>query len=106
MPTQFLLAEDQAPSLPMSMAELLLDRMRNGIDWGELDVLLIDLPPGTADLQQLVAKHLGLAGVIIVVTPQDVAHLDAKKALTMFHTAEVRVLGGVENMGPDALPVL
>lgn len=104
MSTQFLLAEDQALSLTMSMAELLLDRLRNGIDWGELDVLLVDLPPGTADLQQLVARHLGLAGVLVVVTPQDVAHLDAKKALTMFRTERVPVLGGIENMAAMRCP--
>jgi ATP-binding protein involved in chromosome partitioning len=98
MSAQFLLGEDQALSLTMPLANLLLARLRDGIDWGELDVLLVDLPPGTADLQQLVARHLGLAGVLVVVTPQDVAHLDAKKALTMFRTERVPVLGGIENM--------
>lgn len=104
MSTQFLLGEDQALSLTVSMAELLLDRLRNGIEWGDLDVLLVDLPPGTADLQQLVARHLGLAGVLVVVTPQDVAHLDAKKALTMFRTEQVPILGGVENMAAMQCP--
>lgn len=71
---------------------------------GDLDVLVLDLPPGTADLQQLVARHFGLDGVLMVVTPQDVAHLDAKKALTMYRANDVRVLGGVENMATFLCP--
>jgi ATP-binding protein involved in chromosome partitioning len=98
MSAQFLIGEDQPLALSEPMAALLLKRFRDGIDWGDTDVLLVDLPPGTADLQQLVSRHLGLAGVVIVVTPQEVAHLDAKKALTMFRSAKVPVLGGVENM--------
>jgi ATP-binding protein involved in chromosome partitioning len=104
MSAQFLLGEDQALSLSMPMASLLLDRLRNGIDWAGAEVLLVDLPPGTADLQQLVARHLGLTGVLIVVTPQDVAHLDAKKAITMYRTARVPVLGGIENMAALVCP--
>ena len=104
MSAQFLLGEDQALSLTMPLANLLLGRLRDGIDWGELDVLLVDLPPGTADLQQLVARHLGLAGVLVVVTPQDVAHLDAKKALAMYRTSNVPVLGGIENMAGLVCP--
>ena len=98
MSAQFLLGEDQSLSLTKSLANLLLDRLRNGIDWGDLDLLVVDLPPGTADLQQLVARHLGLDGVLVIVTPQDVAHLDAKKALTMYRANGVPILGGVENM--------
>jgi ATP-binding protein involved in chromosome partitioning len=104
MSAQFLLGEDQALALTQPLANLLLARLRDGIDWGDTEVLLVDLPPGTADLQQLVARHLGLAGVVIVVTPQDVAHLDAKKALAMFRTADVPVLGGVENMAGLSCP--
>ena len=104
MSAQFLLGEDQSLSLTQPLANLLLDRMRNGIDWGELDVLVVDLPPGTADLQQLVARHLGLAGVLMIVTPQDVAHLDAKKALSMYRANGVPILGGVENMAGFVCP--
>ena len=104
MSAQFLLGEDQSLSLTKSLANLLLDRMRNGIEWGDLDVLVVDLPPGTADLQQLVARHLGLDGVLMVVTPQDVAHLDAKKALTMYRANGVPILGGIENMGTLVCP--
>lgn len=104
MSAQFLLGEDQSLSLTKSLATLLLGRMRDGIEWGELDLLVVDLPPGTADLQQLVARHLGLAGVLMIVTPQDVAHLDAKKALTMYRTNDVPILGGIENMAGLVCP--
>lgn len=104
MSAQFLLGEDQALALTMPMANLLLARLRDGIDWGDTEVLLVDLPPGTADLQQLAARHLGLAGVLMVVTPQDVAHLDAKKALTMFRAEKVPILGGIENMAGFVCP--
>ena len=104
MSAQFLLGEDQSLSLTQSLANLLLGRLRDGIDWGELDVLVLDLPPGTADLQQLVARHFGLDGVLMVVTPQDVAHLDAKKALTMYRANDVPILGGVENMAMFVCP--
>ena len=104
MSAQFLLGEDQALSLTKSLATLLLGRLRDGIEWGDLDVLVLDLPPGTADLQQLVARHFGLDGVLMVVTPQDVAHLDAKKALTMYRANDVRILGGIENMATFICP--
>jgi ATP-binding protein involved in chromosome partitioning len=104
MSAQFLIGEDQPLALSQPMASLLLKRFRDGIDWGDAEVLLVDLPPGTADLQQLVARHLGLAGVVFVVTPQEVAHLDAKKAISMFRDAKVPVLGGVENMAGLTCP--
>lgn len=104
MSAQFLLGEDQALALTMPMANLLLARLRDGIDWGDTELLLVDLPPGTADLQQLAARHLELAGVLMVVTPQDVAHLDAKKALTMFRAEKVPILGGIENMSGLVCP--
>ena len=98
MSTQFLLAEEQTVAVDAPFAELLVDRMTNRLDWGPLDWLFIDLPPGTADLQQLVARRLQPDGVIVIVTPQDVAHLDAKKAITMFRQRRIPILGGVENM--------
>lgn len=104
MSAQFLLGEDQALALTMPLANLLLARLREGIDWGDTELLVVDLPPGTADLQQLVARHLDLAGVLMVVTPQDVAHLDAKKALTMFRSEKVPILGGIENMAGLTCP--
>jgi ATP-binding protein involved in chromosome partitioning len=102
--TQFLVAEDQAVALEAPMAGLLLRRAAGGVDWGELDWLVVDLPPGTADVQQHVAGELRLSGAVVVVTPQDVAHLDARKVLTMLARADVPVVGGVENMAPFPCP--
>ncbi len=99
MSAQFVMAEDQALSWSMPLVELLLHRLTRGVDWSGLDLLVVDLPPGTADLQQKLVGHLRPAGALVVVTPQDVAHLDAKKVLAMFGQLGVAVLGGVENMG-------
>jgi ATP-binding protein involved in chromosome partitioning len=94
----FLFGEDQALALASGMIEVLFLQLVRSTTWGDLDYLLVDLPPGTADLQQAVMNRLRLSGVVLVVTPQDVAHLDAKKVLTMLGTAGVPVLGAVENM--------
>ena len=67
-------------------------------DWGELDYLLLDLPPGTGDVQLSMVQNLNLDGAIIVSTPQDVALLDARKALHMFDKLNVHVIGMIENM--------
>jgi ATP-binding protein involved in chromosome partitioning len=98
MSTQFLIGEDQTIGLDATMARLLINRLALGINWGPLDWLLVDLPPGTADLQQVVAHELRPDGVVLVVTPQDVAHLDAKKTLAMFRAVDVPIIGGIENM--------
>lgn len=68
------------------------------VAWGELDYLIVDLPPGTGDIQLVLIESLPVHGALIVTTPQDVALLDAHKALSMFHRLEVKVLGLVENM--------
>lgn len=67
-------------------------------DWGELDYLLLDLPPGTGDVQLSMVQNLELSGAIIISTPQDIALLDARKALHMFDKLDVHVIGMVENM--------
>jgi ATP-binding protein involved in chromosome partitioning len=101
--TQFLIAEAQAFSMKAGLAGLLLERAFSAVDWGDLDWLIVDMPPGTADVQQQIAG-LGLTGVLLVVTPQDVAHLDAKKVLTMMGNGGVTVIGGVENMASARCP--
>jgi len=68
------------------------------VDWGELDFLVLDLPPGTGDIQLTIVQTVALSGVIIVTTPQEVALIDARKAATMFEKVNVPVLGIVENM--------
>src|ERR1043165_7761892 len=68
------------------------------VEWGELDYLVLDLPPGTGDIQLTIVQTVALDGAIIVTTPQEVALIDARKAATMFEKLNVRVLGLVENM--------
>ncbi len=80
------------------MATSALTQLFNDTLWGDLDYLLVDLPPGTGDIQLTLAQKIPVAGAIIVTTPQDVATLDARKALKMFQKVEVAVLGIVENM--------
>jgi ATP-binding protein involved in chromosome partitioning len=68
------------------------------VEWGELDYLVLDLPPGTGDIQLTIVQTVALSGVIIVTTPQEVALIDARKAATMFEKVNVPVLGLIENM--------
>jgi len=75
-----------------------LTQMLRDVDWGELDVLVIDMPPGTGDVQLTMAQQVPLSGAIIVSTPQDLALIDARKGLNMFRRVDVPVLGIVENM--------
>ena len=75
-----------------------LEQMFNGVEWGKLDYLFIDLPPGTGDAQLTLAQSSKLSGSIIVSTPQDVALADARKGINMFKRVNVPILGLVENM--------
>ena len=81
---------------PMVMKAL--EQMFNGVEWGSLDYLIIDLPPGTGDAQLSLAQNSKISGSIIVSTPQDVALIDARKGINMFKRGDVNVLGLVENM--------
>ncbi|WP_425520391.1 iron-sulfur cluster carrier protein ApbC [Xanthomonas arboricola] len=80
------------------MATSALTQLFNDTLWDDLDYLLIDLPPGTGDIQLTLSQKIPVAGAVIVTTPQDIATLDARKALKMFEKVEVAVLGIVENM--------
>ncbi len=80
------------------MATSALMQLFNDTRWGDLDVLVVDLPPGTGDVQLTLAQKIPVAGAVVVTTPQDVATLDARKALAMFNKVEVPVLGIIENM--------
>lgn len=75
-----------------------LEQLLNDTNWRDLDYLVIDLPPGTGDIQLTLCQKIPVSGAIIVTTPQDIALLDARKALKMFEKVEVPVLGIVENM--------
>ena len=98
MSVGFLIAESQSLTMPAPLLQGALRQLLVDVEWGELDYLVVDLPPGTADLQQQLVGLVELAGAVVVVGPQDVAHLDGKKALDHLRGAGVRVLGGVENM--------
>ena len=78
--------------------------MLGQVAWGKLDVLIIDLPPGTGDIQLSLAQRTQLTGALVVSTPQDVALLDARKALDMFVKLKVPVLGLIENMSTYICP--
>jgi len=80
------------------MATSALTQLLGETRWGDLDYLILDLPPGTGDIQLTLAQKIPVAGAVIVTTPQDIATLDARKALKMFEKVQVPVLGLVENM--------
>jgi len=80
------------------MASGAMQQLLTQTDWGDLDYLIVDMPPGTGDIQLTLAQRVPLAGAVIVTTPQDVALLDATKGIEMFRKVEVPVLGIVENM--------
>ena len=90
------------PEQPMvwrgPMVTQALTQLLGETHWGELDYLVVDMPPGTGDIQLTLAQRVPVSGAVIVTTPQDIALLDARKGLKMFEKVEVRVLGIVENM--------
>jgi ATP-binding protein involved in chromosome partitioning len=75
-----------------------LDQFLTDVKWGELDFMIIDLPPGTGDAQLTITQKVPLTGAVVVTTPQDVALIDARKGLAMFRKVNVPVLGIIENM--------
>lgn len=103
MSAGFLVGEDQ-PLADASLIRLLAAQFMWQVGWHDLDDLIVDLPPGTADAQQVFLRTVPFAGAILVVTPQDVAHLDAKKAVQMYRAAGVPILGGIENMSGFVCP--
>ena len=93
------LIEEETPMIwrgPMVMSAL--QQMMREVNWGTLDVLIVDMPPGTGDAQLTMAQSVTLAGAVIVSTPQDLALLDARRGVSMFKRVEVPILGIVENM--------
>ncbi|MBO9406743.1 Mrp/NBP35 family ATP-binding protein [Shimia sp. R9_1] len=94
----FMLEEDKPVVWRGPMLMGALQQMLTQVQWGELDVLIVDLPPGTGDVQLTLCQKTELTGAIVVSTPQDVALLDARKALGMFDQLKTPVLGLIENM--------
>ena len=83
----------RGPMASGALQQLLMDT-----EWGDLDILLVDMPPGTGDIQLTLSQRVPLSGAVIVTTPQDIALLDARKAMEMFTKVEVPTLGIIENM--------
>jgi ATP-binding protein involved in chromosome partitioning len=98
MSMAFFMAEDQAVIWRGPMLHKAIQQFLFEVEWGELDYLVVDLPPGTGDAQLSLSQVVPLTGALIVTTPQDVALLDVKKAVSMFDKVGVPVLGVVENM--------
>lgn len=93
------LVDEDTPMIwrgPMVMSAL--TQMLNDVAWGELDILVVDMPPGTGDAQLTLVQRVPLAGAIIVSTPQEIALIDARRGLKMFETTHVPILGVIENM--------
>jgi len=93
------LVEEETPMIwrgPMVMGAL--EQMLGQVAWGELDILVVDMPPGTGDAQLTMSQRVSLTGAVIVSTPQDIALIDARRAIKMFERVNVPVLGLVENM--------
>lgn len=104
----FLVEEEKAMIWRGPMVQTAFYQMLRDVDWagsdGELDILVIDLPPGTGDVQLTLAQKISANGAVIVSTPQDLALIDARKAISMFEKTDVRVLGIVENMSMYVCP--
>jgi len=94
----FLIEEDTPMIWRGPMVTQALEQLLQDTQWRDLDYLIIDLPPGTGDIQLTLAQKVPVSGAVIVTTPQDIALLDARKALKMFEKVEIPVLGIVENM--------
>ncbi|CAN1270704.1 Iron-sulfur protein required for NADH dehydrogenase, mitochondrial, partial [Linum perenne] len=93
------LVDQDAPIVwrgPMVMSAL--EKMTRGVSWGNLDILVVDMPPGTGDAQLTITQSLQLSGAVIISTPQDVALLDARRGVKMFSKVDVPILGFIENM--------
>jgi ATP-binding protein involved in chromosome partitioning len=100
----FLLDEDKPVIWRGPMVVSALQQMLRDVAWGTLDILLVDMPPGTGDIQLSMAQTVPLTGAVIVSTPQDIALIDARRGLAMFRRVEVPVFGFVENMSYFACP--
>ena len=87
---------------PMLMGAL--QQMLSQVEWGNLDILIVDLPPGTGDVQLTLCQKADVSGALIVSTPQDVALIDARKAIDMFRTLNTPILGLIENMSNYRCP--
>ena len=102
----FLVDEEEAMIWRGPMVVSAIQQLLRDVLWGELDCLVVDMPPGTGDAQLSLAQNVPLAGAVIVSTPQDLALVDARRGIAMFRKVAVPVLGIVENMSYFHLPPL
>ncbi len=100
----FMIAEDEPVIWRGPMLMGALQQMLGQVQWGELDVLVVDLPPGTGDVQMTLAQKTQVVGAVVVSTPQDIALLDVRKAVGMFAKLKVPIIGMVENMSAYICP--
>ncbi len=100
----FLVDEETAMIWRGPMVMGALEQMMGQVEWGELDVMVVDMPPGTGDAQLTMSQRVPLAGAVIVSTPQDVALIDARRGVRMFEKVNVPVLGLIENMSYFCCP--
>ena len=98
MSVGFFIGEEQAVAPIPDVLGLLIRQLLYSVEWGKLDYLIIDLPPGTSEPQATLCREMQLDGAILVTTPQDIARIDTAKALAMFQDVHVPVLGVVQNM--------
>ncbi|MBB4196536.1 sodium:proton antiporter [Rhodoblastus sphagnicola] len=94
----FLVAQDQAVVWRGPMVMSAISQLLRDVTWGELDILVVDMPPGTGDVQLSLAQNASLSGAIVVSTPQDLALIDARRGINMFNQVNVPILGVFENM--------
>ncbi|GCE25246.1 hypothetical protein KDA_07300 [Dictyobacter alpinus] len=104
MSVGFFIGEEQAVAPIADALGMLIRQLLYSVNWGELDYLIIDLPPGTSEPQATLCREIALTGAIVVTTPQEIARVDTAKAVTMFQRAHVPVLGVVQNMDGFVCP--
>jgi ATP-binding protein involved in chromosome partitioning len=100
----FMVKEDEAMIWRGPMVQSALTQMLGDVAWAPLDVLVLDMPPGTGDAQLTIAQRVPLKGAVIVSTPQDIALIDARKGIAMFNKTQIPILGVVENMSMFTCP--
>jgi ATP-binding protein involved in chromosome partitioning len=100
----FVLGDDQPMGLEAIGLGSIVRQLAQNVVWGDIDFLVVDLPPGTGDVHHALLASMSVAGAIVVVTPQDVAHLDGRKAVQAYGSSGIPVLGAVENMSAMVCP--
>jgi ATP-binding protein involved in chromosome partitioning len=100
----FMVKEDEAMIWRGPMVQSALSQMLSDVAWAPLDVLVLDMPPGTGDAQLTIAQRVPLKGAVIVSTPQDIALIDARKGIAMFNKTNIPILGVIENMSMFTCP--